>query len=153
MNISEKGVQALKKFEGSRKKGDLHVAYKCSAGVWTCGYGSTAGVTPTTVWTEDQAHANFCRDLLYFDNVIRKLVTVPLTQPQYDSLMCFVYNLGEANLKRSTLLRLLNAKDYEGAGAQFPRWDWVNGQPDAGVRRRRLAEQAMFLMGKYPEVW
>lgn len=154
MGISDKGVNALCRFEGSKKndKGQ-HVAYKCSAGVWTCGYGATQGVTATTIWSEDTAKARLCQDLLYFANVLRKLVTAPLSQHQYDALMCFVYNLGEANLKKSTLLRLLNAGDYEGAGAQFPRWDWVNGKPNEGVRRRRLAEQAMFLTGKYPEVW
>jgi lysozyme len=153
MNISEKGVAAIMRFEGSNKKGDLHHAYKCSAGTWTCGYGSTGGVTVSTIWTEDQAKTRLCQDVMFFENAVRRLVTVPLLQYQYDALVSFTFNLGEGNLKKSTLLRLLNAKDYEGAGAQFPRWDWVNGKPNEGVRRRRLAEQAMFLVGKYPENW
>jgi lysozyme len=153
MNISDRGVASIKMFEGCNRKGDLHYAYQCSAGVWTCGWGSTGGVTAGTIWTEDQASARLCQDLLHFENAVRKAVTVPLSQCQYDALVSFTFNLGEGNLRKSTLLRLLNAKDYEGAAAQFPRWDWVNGQPNAGVRRRRLAEQAIFLTGTYPRQW
>lgn len=151
MNVSEKGISLIKMFEGTNRKGDLHYAYKCSAGTWTCGWGSTGGVTAGTIWTEEQANAALCRDLLHFEHAVNRLVTVPLEQHHFDSLLSFTFNLGAGNLQKSTLLRLLNSKDYEGAGAQFPRWDWVNGQPNAGVRRRRLAEQQVFLTGRYPE--
>lgn len=153
MNISDQGINAIKLFEGSNKKGDLHYAYQCSAGVWTCGFGSTGGVTKDTVWTEAQAQSALAHDLLRFESAVRNAVTVPLSQNQFDALVSFTFNLGEGNLRKSTLLRLLNASDYVGAAGQFPRWDWVNGKPNAGVRRRRVAEQEIFINAKYPEVW
>ena len=59
--------------------------------------------------------------------------------------MCFTYNLGSANLGSSTLLKLLNVKDYAGAAEQFSRWNKAGGQVLAGLTKRRAAERAMFL--------
>lgn len=153
MKTSAQGIEAIKRFEGCKKKGDLHIAYQCSAGTWTIGYGSTRGVTPTSTCTEEQATERLRNDLEEAERAVRRNVSVDLNPAQFDALCSFTFNLGEGNLKKSTLLRLLNNKQYEDAAAQFPRWDWVNGQSNAGVRRRRLAEQAMFLTGKYPEKW
>ena len=72
-------------------------------------------------------------------------VQVPLTQGQYDALVSFAYNLGLAALKSSTLLRLLNARNYAGAAAQFPRWNRAGGKVLPGLTRRREAERVMFL--------
>jgi lysozyme len=152
MNISEKGVEAIKLFEGCNRKGDLHHAYKCSAGVWTCGFGSTGGVTATTIWTDDQAKANLLRDLMFAENAVRKQCgATKLKQHEYDACVSFVFNLGPR--PAATLWKKIVANDILGAGAEFPRWDQVNGKPNEGVRRRRLAEQAIFLNGRYPESW
>lgn len=153
MNISEQGVDAIKKFEGCRTK-----AYQCSAGHWTIGVGHTGPeVCAGLVWEMDRVNATFCRDILRFENAVRKMVAVKIDQGKYDALVSFALNLGEGALKGSTLLKKLNVGDIEGAAAEFPKWDNVriNGKltPDAGLRRRRLAEQAMFLNAKYPEVW
>jgi lysozyme len=153
VNISEKGVEAIKKFEGCKTK-----AYQCSAGHWTIGVGHVGPeVNALTVWDMARVNATFCRDILSFENDVNRLVKIKITQHAYDSLVSFCFNLGAANLKQSTLLKKLNSGDIEGAAAEFPKWDnvRVNGklQPDAGLRRRRLAEQAMFLNAKYPEVW
>jgi lysozyme len=153
MNISEAGVEAIKKFEGCKTK-----SYQCSAGKWTIGVGHTGPeVTAGSVWEMNQVNAAFCRDILSFETSVNKLVAVKIDQAKYDALVSFCFNLGATNLKASTLLKKLNSGDIEGAAAEFPKWDnvRVNGklQPDAGLRRRRLAEQSMFLNAKYPEVW
>lgn len=153
MNISEKGVEALKKFEGVRTK-----AYQCSAGKWTIGIGHVGPeVSAGTVWDMTQVNNAFCKDIQRFEHEVNRLVTLKIDQAKYDALVSFCYNLGGANLKQSTLLKKLNIGDIEGAAAEFPKWDnvRVNGKltPDAGLRRRRLAEQSMFLNGKYPDIW
>ena len=153
MNISEKGVEAIKKFEGCKTK-----AYQCSAGHWTIGVGHVGPeVTASTVWDMARVNATFCRDILSFENDVNRLVKIKITQHAYDALVSFCFNLGAANLKQSTLLKKLNSGDIEGAAAEFPKWDNVRVagklQPNEGLRRRRLAEQAMFLNGKYPETW
>lgn len=84
-------------------------------------------------------------DVKKFASSVDALVTVPLKQCQYDALVSFVYNLGATNFRKSTLLKKLNAKDYKGAADEFLRWVSPGSSVEAGLRRRRTAERAMFL--------
>jgi len=122
MRTSKKGIELIAKYEGLRLK-----AYLCPAGILTIGYGHTKDVKPGMIISEDMAVFLLKEDLQYFEDKIEKLVTVPLTQNQFDALASFTFNLGEGNLGRSTLLRLLNEEDYYRASLQFKRWDkaWV----------------------------
>lgn len=152
MNISDKGVTAICLFEGTHKKGDLHYAYADQGGVWTCGYGSTAGVNEHTCWTDDQARAALLRDLLAAENAVRRQVPVnKLSQNQYDALVSWVFNLGPR--PQATLWKKLNAGDIQGAADEFPKWNLVAGKPNAGVARRREAERRIFLNAAYPITW
>ena len=58
MRTSSKGVSLIKSFEGCRLK-----AYKCPAGVWTIGYGHTAGVKEGDTITQEQADEYLRNDL------------------------------------------------------------------------------------------
>ncbi|MGR2662499.1 lysozyme [Chromobacterium haemolyticum] len=141
MKTSAKGITLIQKSEGLRLK-----AYQDSVGVWTIGYGHTGpDVTPGLVITQAQADALLARDLEQFEAGVARLVKVPLNQNQFDTLVCFSFNLGLGALQGSTLLRLLNAGDYAGAAAQFPRWNKAGGKVLPGLTRRRVAEQALFL--------
>lgn len=105
MNLSDKGKQLIKKYEGCRLK-----AYKCPRGVWTIGYGHTNNVRPDDVITQDEANELFKRDVKIFENTINRLVKAKLNQNQFDALVSFTFNLGygDKGLGGSTLLRLLN---------------------------------------------
>jgi lysozyme len=141
MKISQKGVNLVKKFEGLELK-----AYKDSVGVVTIGYGSTGPhVFMGQVITEAQAEALLIKDLSRFESGVTELVKVPLTQNQFDALVSFSFNLGLGNLKSSTLLKKLNAKDYLGASKEFERWNKAGGKVLNGLTRRRLAEKELFL--------
>ncbi|SEN18587.1 lysozyme [Pseudomonas sp. ok272] len=140
MRASQKGVSLIKSFEGLRLK-----SYQDSVGVWTIGYGTTRGIGPNMTITNAQAERMFSNDIARFEPELDRLVNVLLNQNQWDALISFTYNLGAANLGSSTLLRLLNAGDYTGAAAQFPRWNKAGGQVLAGLNKRRAAEQQMFL--------
>ena len=83
-------------------------------------------------------------DLGQYEASVKKYVKVPLNDNQLGSLVSFTYNLGAANLASSTLIRKLNAGDYDGAAAEFARWNRANGKIMAGLTRRRLAEAALF---------
>ena len=85
-----------------------------------------------------------CRDIVEFENYVNDLVQVPLKQNQFDALCSWVYNLGPANLKASTLLKVLNSGDYEGVPAQIKRWNKAGGNVNAGLVRRREAEAALW---------
>ncbi|UKJ76522.1 lysozyme [Azospirillum brasilense] len=126
-------------------------AYLCPAGVPTIGYGHTAGVRMGQTINGLQAEVYLRADMANAAAAVDRLVTVPLTDQQRGALPSFVFNLGAGALQTSTLLRLLNQRDYVGAGAEFPKWVYatVNGvkkQLD-GLKKRRAPERAMFEAG------
>jgi len=139
MRTSENGLALIRQAEGLRLR-----AYKCPAGVWTIGYGTTAGVKEGLVITKERAEELLREDVKRFEDQVMRLVKVRLTQGQFDALVSFIYNLGAGNLSNSTLLRLLNAGDYKGAAAQFDRWTKAGGKELAGLVKRRAAERALF---------
>lgn len=95
----------------------------------------------------DQALDLFVHVVKKYEDSVRNSVTVPLYQHEFDALVHFTYNVGGANLKKSRLLRLLNAGDYQEAGASgFHGWL----RPKSLLSRRDL-ERAMFLEGDYGE--
>lgn len=140
MNISQKGIDLIKNFEGCRL-----TAYKCPAGVLTIGYGHTgADVKEGQTITQEQAEKLLRSDLVVHCNNVSGLVKVPLNQNQFDALVSFEYNIGYGNFKSSTLLRLLNQGDYNGAAEQFQRWRYANGKVLSGLITRRQKEKDLF---------
>ena len=139
MNISEEGKALIKRFEGCRLE-----AYLCSAQVWTCGWGATRGVDKDTVWSQSYADERFDGDIIEFENYVNDYVNVELTQNEFDSLCSWCYNLGPANLKSSTLLRVLNEGKKHEVPAQIKRWNKAGGSVNNGLVRRREAEAALW---------
>lgn len=141
MNVSEKGLNLIKEFEGCRLQ-----AYKCPANVWTIGYGHTGSeVQAGLKITQQEAERLLKNDLMVHCNNVEKLVTVQLNQNQFDALVSFEYNIGYNAFKTSTLLKLLNQKKYKEAAEQFARWKYAGGKILAGLVRRREKEKALFL--------
>ena len=139
--IPEALLALIRKFEGLRLK-----PYRCPAGVPTIGYGHTGpDVKPGLVITQQQADQLLVNDLAKFERGVNALVTVKIKQNQFDALVSFSYNLGLGSLQQSTLLRLLNAGNFQAAADQFLRWNRAGGHVVAGLSRRRAAERDMFL--------
>lgn len=112
---------------------------------WTIGWGHTGPeVCKDLVWTQEQADSAFLVDAARFERDVTQLVKVPLTQGQFDALVLFAYNVGIDALRKSTLLRKLNAGDHEGAALEFRRWNKNDGKPMRGLTRRRAAEECLF---------
>ena len=127
--------------------------YLDPAGIPTIGYGSiwdwrntphTRVTMDTPPIDEPTARLWLGWEMLEAIQTVARDVTVPLTNNQTAALADFVFNLGSGNFAGSTLLRLLNSGDYEGAAAQFDRWDHAGGVELAGLLRRRKAETALF---------
>jgi len=135
-----KEAQLIKSFEGLELE-----AYLCPANVWTIGYGHTKGVKKGDKITKEQAEKLLEEDLAFFRNGVKRLVKVALNKNQFGALVSFAYNLGLGSLESSTLLKMLNAKDYQGAADQFLRWNKSKGKVLTGLVRRREAERAVFL--------
>ncbi len=146
MHTSDEGFCIIKKFEGLPVNNDGQaVAYKCPAGVWTIGYGHTKDVKEGDVWSKEKAEFMLWQELEdEYEHYINSLVKVPLNQSQFDALVSWVYNLGPANLKSSTLLKVLNEGKYEEVPNQMRRWNKVNKQVNEGLVRRRNAESLLF---------
>ena len=139
MNISQEGLSLIKKFEGCE-----YNAYKCAAGVWTIGYGHTAGVKEGDLVTQQEADKILEEDMKEYEGYINDYVTVDLNQNQFDSLVSWVFNLGPNNLKSSSMLKVLNNGAYEDVPAQIKRWNKANGKTLDGLIRRREAEALLF---------
>lgn len=140
MNVSENGLELIKQFEGCELE-----SYQDSVGVWTIGYGSTRGVTEGMSITQEEADDRLADDVVIAVRCVNQSAPYGITQNQFDSLVSFVFNLGCASLRNSTLLRKLKEGDEVGAANEFTKWAHARGQVLVGLVRRREAEKELFL--------
>ena len=136
MKMSQSGKDMLVDFEGVRLK-----AYKCPAGVWTIGIGATnPPVNATDEITREEAFKRLDRDLVQYEDGVKRLIQVGLTQGQFDALVDFAYNAGVGALAKSTLLKKVNAGKFDEVPAEFMKWTKGGGKELPGLVRRRRAE-------------
>lgn len=139
MEVSQEGINLIKRFEGCRLQ-----AYMDAVGIWTIGYGCTTDVEPGQIITLAEAEDRLRQDVKDAEKCVNSAVTVPLSQNEFDALVSFTFNLGCGSLKKSTLLKLLNEGDRDGAAYEFRKWDKAKGTVMPGLSRRRFAEAQMF---------
>lgn len=162
MRLSPAGYAFLREFEQFRP-----TAYRPHPDdVWTIGWGHTAGVKEGDTCTLTQAEVWLHEDTAAAEKDASDHVEVPLNQAQFDAFVSIVFNAGPGRVAHgndpgrdgiirlasgqpSTLLRLLNAGDYAGAAAEFPRWRKSGGRVMAGLVRRRGRERKIFTKGDY----
>lgn len=106
----------------------------------TIGFGTTGGVKMGDTIKPPQAVARALVDVQKFEGALKQCVKVPLHQYEYDAYVSLSYNIGSAAFCGSTLVKKLNAGDFDGACQQILRWDKFNGKPLAGLTKRRQAE-------------
>lgn len=148
MKMSQGAIDALlKQFEGCKLK-----AYRCPAGVCTIGYGHTSAagkplVNDGMTITQAQANAILASDLVKFEQAVTALLKQPVTQNQFDTLVDFAYNAGVGALRSSTLLKKVNAAQFDDVPAELMKW--TKGGPEKkslpGLVRRRQAEGAWWI--------
>lgn len=143
MKMSEKGLEFLAQVEGEKLE-----AYKDTGGVWTIGVGHISDehltVLPGLKISKAVSRFILALDVAEAEDIVTRLVRVPLNQNQFDALVSFVFNIGEGQFASSTMLKKLKAGDYEGAKSQFGRWVYDNGKLIAGLVKRREGEAALF---------
>ena len=148
-NVNAEGLKLIKQWEGYRDK-----AYKDSVGVWTIGYGHTSAagapvVTQGMKITEAQASEILRRDIDTVEAAVVRNVKVPLTDNQFAALVSFVYNVGEGAFQKSTLLKKLNAKDYNSVPKELMKWVNGKGKKIPGLVNRRAAEAGLWAKGGF----
>lgn len=122
-------------FEPGRVRGK---PYLDPVGILTVCDGHTGpDIDPRRVYTDAECDAWRATDLAQADAAIQRLVIVPLNDWQRAALIDFVYNVGAGNLAKSTLLRRLNAGDYDGACNEYRRWVYAGGRRLPGLVTRR----------------
>ena len=139
MNISKEGIALLKKFEGCELE-----AYQDSVGVWTIGYGHTKDVQEGLKITQEEAEVMLQEEMPEYEDYVKKYVTHPLEQHQFDALVCWTYNLGPNNLRNSTMLTVLNQGRLNDVSFEMQRWNKAGGKVLKGLVRRRKAESLLF---------
>lgn len=136
--IGQAGLKLIMEFEGCRL-----AAYQCSAGVWTIGYGHTAGVHRGMKITQAQAEAYLKQDVAKFEKYVSNASYVPFTdklnQNQFDALVSFAFNLGQGNVKKLCTGRVMN--QIPSAMQQYCK---AAGKTLPGLQRRRKAEAALY---------
>lgn len=129
MRTSDEGLQVLRELEGFRAE-----AYRDERGTWTIGYGDTHGVKPGDVITLDTAEERLRSRVAEFEQGVHAALKRTPTQSQFDVLVSLAYNIGGEALRTSSLLKLFNNGDIEGAARQLGRWIYVDG-PEVLVRQ------------------
>ena len=132
-------------FEGCRLE-----AYLCPASVPTIGYGSTyyedgRPVKIGDAITQERADQLFEAIAEDFAKRVRSLLKVALNENQFSALVSFTYNVGVANLKKSTLLKKVNINPLDQTITdEFLKWNKAGGKVLAGLTRRREEEAKLY---------
>lgn len=153
MTLSAAGLVGLVQQEGYTDKAVIPV----QGDKRTIGFGTTEGVNAGDKTTPPKALARALSDIGKFEGALKKCVTVPLYQREYDTYISLEYNIGEAAFCKSRLVEKLNAGDYAGACGEVRRWTYYQGKNCAlpensrlcgGLAKRREAEYRQCIGGK-----
>ena len=151
--ITKEGIDLIKFFEGCPQEDGMAVSYRCAANKPTIGFGSLHLIDGSKVQdgmkiTLNEAEELLKHELERFEKDVKELVTVELNEDQLSSLIAFTFNVGKTSLSISTLLKKLNASDYDAVPDQIRRWNkaTVNGKKVVldGLVARREAEALLF---------
>ncbi|MGJ0302440.1 lysozyme [Aliarcobacter cryaerophilus] len=145
MKISAMGLELIKEFEGFSAN-----AYLCPAKIPTIGYGNTFYANGTKVKLGEQISKTDALELLEkvvnkdFADKIFPLIKVKVSQNEFDAMVSLAYNIGVGNFSKSTLLKKVNANDFDGASFEFLKWNKSGGKELLGLTRRRKREHDLF---------
>ena len=147
--ISQHGLEKLKQWEGLKTK-----AYKDAGGVWTIGYGHTATAGEPKpragmVITAAEAERILLKDLVQYEAAVENNVKVKLNDNQFAALVSFVYNIPLVSFKKSTLLKKLNAGNYDAVPTELMKWTKAGGKKLQGLVNRRRAEGYLWMEGAF----
>lgn len=146
MNISQKGIDLIKEFEGFRAQ-----AYKCPAGVWTIAFGHTSGVSAGMTCTREQGEKWLRQDLVTCETAVTAWnYRYNWTQGEYDCLCSFTFNCGTGSLKQ--LLKNGARTKEEISNAILLYVKDINGRELPGLVRRRKVERELFMDKSTPTV-
>ena len=143
LRMGDLGLDLIRHFEGFESE-----AYQDSVGVWTIGYGHTSNVRSGMVVTDGEAAQLLRGDVRDSAVAVQRRVEVPMLQQEFDALVSWTFNLGQGNLKASTLLKELNAGEHGKVPNEMRRWTRAGGEILDGLVRRRNSEANLWATGE-----
>ena len=155
MKLSPNGTELMHRFESCKL--EAYPDPKTGGDPYTIGWGHTGpDVHPGLVWTQQQADDAYARDVQEHELNVEGCVSVQLNQDQFDALVSIMFNVGPGSSRRdgivrlkdgrpSTLIRRVNARDFDGAAEAFLAWVSPGSNVERGLRFRRRCERALFL--------
>lgn len=151
MKMNDEGRNLIRQFEGCRTR-----AYRDAVGVWTVGYGHTSmagspSVAAATRVTRARAEAILDRDLERFCGEVASLIRTPLNDNQFSALVCFAFNVGVGNFRKSSVLAAVNGGDLASVPRRLALWVKAGGRMLPGLVKRRAAEAALFMAAEEGE--
>jgi lysozyme len=146
LKLSQKGLELIKQFEGLSL-----TPYVCAGGINTIGYGNTYYTNGKKVTLKDpkitqkQAEELLKHSLSTYEKAVDSFCRDDISQPQFDALVSFAYNLGTVALQKSTLIKKVNANPKDVTIAdEFLKWNKAGGRVLVGLTRRRQAEANLY---------
>ena len=145
-HVTDAGLDLIKRFEGFSP-----TIYICPAGYPTIGYGHVVLAHEREQFaaciTQAEATDILRKDVGIAERAVLRLISVPLTDGQFDALVSFTFNLGAGALQRSTLRRMVNSGEHESVPTELMKWVWAAGKRLPGLVRRRSAEASAYYSG------
>ena len=142
-HITQEGLDLIKRFEGFSP-----TIYTCPAGYPTIGYGHLVRDRERDLFADgisrEEAGELLKRDVLWAERGVLRLISVPLTDGQFDALVSFTFNLGAGALQRSTLRQKVNREEHAQVPREFMRWIWAGGKRLPGLLVRRKLEVSLY---------
>lgn len=135
MDVSQTGIELIKKYEGCRLE-----AYKCPAGVLTIGYGHTDGVYAGQKITQAQADELLKKDLIRFTAHVNSYYKYDWTQNEFDALVSFAFNIGSI-----TQLTAKGKRSKDEIANKMTEYVRSGGTVLQGLVKRRAEEKKLFL--------
>lgn len=142
MRLSSMGLDLIKRRTGLNLK-----ACQDTPGIWFIGYGHYGDVHEGMEITEAEAQAKLEHEIGRYEKLLAETLHVPVSQGQWDALILLVFDKGIARIRASTLIRHVNAGEFDRAAAEFIRWIEVGGRPNMHMIKRREVERQLFVQG------
>lgn len=142
MRLSSTGLDLIKSRTGLNLK-----ACQDTPGIWFIGYGHYGDVHEGMEITEAEAQAKLEYEIGRYEKLLAETLQVSVSQGQWDALILLVFDKGIARIRGSSLVRFVNAGEFDKAAAEFSRWIEVAGRPNMHMIKRREAERRLFMQG------
>jgi len=151
-SVNAETTEHVKRWEGFRAKAYPDPGSRDGKPV-TIGYGQTRRngrpIQLGETISEAEAAQWLLQELARVGNVVDQAVKVPLNDNQFGALVSFTYNVGDNAFRSSTLLKKLNAGDYQAVPAEMARWNKNDGKVMEGLVNRRAAEAGLWAKGAF----